>query len=74
MSLMNNKNNKGEIWSPWGTPEETLIGIEKKFLYLTICSLLDRKDVSHNKRGSLKPYIVFNLRIISCDRFDRMFY
>jgi len=39
------------------------MGIERKFLYFTICSLLDRKDVNHDKRGSLKPYIVFNLRI-----------
>ena len=45
----------GERWSPWGTPDETSIGVEIKFLNFTNCIRWCKKDLYHDKRGSAKP-------------------
>jgi len=34
--FMYNRNNRGEMWSPCGTPDVIEIGFEKKSLYFTI--------------------------------------
>lgn len=58
ISLMNRLNSNGERWSPCGTPDNTEIGFEMKFLYFKNWVLLIKNEFSHAYRGSAKPIIL----------------
>lgn len=62
-------------WSPWGTPEVTLILIDLTFLYETMCILIVKNDNDsiHDGNG-FRISIIFSFVLVQCGLFYRILF
>lgn len=51
------KNKRGEIWSSWGTPEETGMEPDKKLPHLVNWNLFRKNENNQERRGSWISYL-----------------
>lgn len=51
------KNKRGEIWSSWGTPEETGMEPDKKLPHLINWNLFRKNENNQERRGSWISYL-----------------
>jgi len=58
---MNDKKNKGEIWSP--SSDVTWVGADRKLPHLTICILFNRNMKTTREEDIINTYILFKFRI-----------
>lgn len=63
-SFINSRNNRGDKWPHWGTPEIATLLLDKTPTTMTLKDLLDKYEENHDNNGSLIPsFFNFNINI-----------